>query len=177
MHVIQLFQPLLFTPHIQVIKAPLPDARGAMQVHRGRQGEGGQHSPAPGQLAAGLEVFENESGRSLFEALNNSGRVGLLRGQDQSVEVFGHQNLADDLETELGSQSGESGDEVPAKTVGIKQPGPAVCAGSDKMQVVQPAQSPAHMAQYAMYAPPAFQLPRLGSVLPGLSAPSLALLR
>jgi len=42
------------------------------------------------------------------------------------------------LEAELGSQSGESGDELPAKPVGIKQPGSAVSAGSDKMQVVQP---------------------------------------
>jgi len=58
--------------------------------------------------------------------------------------------------------SGDSGDELPAKTVGIKQPGSAVGAGSDKMQVVQPvimplarqagmvAPSPVHMAQHAM---------------------------
>jgi hypothetical protein len=26
-----------------------------MQVYRGRQGEGNQHSPAPGQLAAGFD--------------------------------------------------------------------------------------------------------------------------
>ena len=64
--------------------------------------------------------------------------VGPLRRPDQRMEVFGHQNIADDLEAELGSQSGESGDKFPAKTVGIKQRGSAVSAGSDKMQVVQP---------------------------------------
>jgi hypothetical protein len=52
-------------------------------------------------------------------------------------------------------------------TVGIKPPGSAVSAGSDKMQVVQPvimplafhtgieAQGPAHRAQYPVEAPPA----------------------
>ncbi len=38
-YIIQFFPPLLFAPHIQIIKAPLPDAIGAMKVHRGRQGE------------------------------------------------------------------------------------------------------------------------------------------
>ena len=63
--------------------------------------------------------------------------------------------------------SGDSGDELSAKTVGMKQPGSAVSGGSDKMQVVQPvimplvrhagivALSPAHMGQHAMYAPSA----------------------
>ena len=34
--------------------------------------------------------------------------------------------------------SGDSGDELPAKTVGIKQPGSAVGAGSDKMRWFNP---------------------------------------
>jgi hypothetical protein len=162
-----IFPVAFFAPHIHVIKAPLPDAIRAMQMHRGRRGEGSQHSHTPRQLAFRLEIFENELGRLLLEALDDSGGVGSLRRPDQGMEGFGPQNLPDDLEAQLGPQYGEHGDALPVIPVGIKPPGSAVSAGSDKMQVVQPAmmplarhagivaQGPAHMAQYAMYAPPA----------------------
>ena len=53
-----------------------------------------------------------------------------------------HQNVADNLEFQLGPQPGESGDDLPAEDVGIEQPRAAVRAGGNKMQEIEAAKVP-----------------------------------
>jgi hypothetical protein len=115
----------------------------------------------------GMGVVFSDSNKSPSSISRKGWLDGFYIRPDQGMEGFGPQNLPHSLAASLGLPCGERDDEWPTITVGIKPPGSAVSAGSDKMQVGQPvimrlarhaeieAQGPAHMAQYATHAPPA----------------------
>ncbi len=69
MHIIHLFQYLLFSPDIHVTKATLPDAEVRLIVHGRGQGESGQHPSAPSVSGIFAQGFQDEPRGASFQLL------------------------------------------------------------------------------------------------------------
>jgi len=82
-HVFQLLQALPLAPDVEIIEPPLPDPRGAVKVHRGRQCRAVQHPAAPRELTILTEVVQDEDRRPLLEALDDFRGVRSLAGPDE----------------------------------------------------------------------------------------------
>jgi hypothetical protein len=82
--VVQLFQPLPFTPDMEITEPPLPDPAGAVVVHGGRQPEPLPHLPAPGKWwrLSGRLLRTNLAVRSLRLGIISDGLDG-PHGQTQ----------------------------------------------------------------------------------------------
>jgi hypothetical protein len=84
LHVLELFDSLLQTPHVKVVKPPLPKSRqrivatckGQIQLSRGR-------SPLAAQAARDV----------LFQNLNHGGRRSLGWLADEQMNVLGHDDI------------------------------------------------------------------------------------
>ena len=74
---------------------------------------------------------------TLFEALNDLGRVGGLGRPEEQVKVLGHQNPAENAKALLYAQRAESGHKLLPESMGIKKTRPAIGAGGQKVGMIQ----------------------------------------
>jgi hypothetical protein len=83
-HVLELFDFLLQTPHVEIIEAALPKARQRIVATcKGQM-----------QLSGGLALFAAQTARdALFENLHGHGRSATTGLADQQVNVFGHHDV------------------------------------------------------------------------------------
>lgn len=163
--VVQLFPPLLFAPDVQVVEAPLPDAMRPVKVDGGRQAEFLEHASAPGKGCILAQHLEHKFGRALPEALDDLGRIGVLGGPNQQMEMLGHQDVTEDFEAQGSAKPAQRLDEVLAETRGVKKARAAISAGRKLVKMIKAVimtltrheeilhPGVAHMRQTRMYAP------------------------
>lgn len=85
MHVVEFFNSLLQTPHVKVVKPPLPKARQQIVAACKDQI----------QLSGGRSPFAAEAARdALFQNLNYSRRRSFDRFADEQMDVLRHDNVA-----------------------------------------------------------------------------------
>jgi hypothetical protein len=85
MHVVEFFNSLLQTPHVKVVKPPLPKARQQIVATCKDQI----------QLSGGRSPFAAEAARdALFQYLNYSRRRSFDRFADEQMDVLRHDNVA-----------------------------------------------------------------------------------
>ena len=126
MHVLQLLDALLVTPHVEIMEAQLPEARQSLfapiEAQRQLRGRG---APLAAQRARD----------ALFEHLHHRGRRAARRFADQQVDVFGHDDIADQRETvALPDLAEDSRKRVPGSHR-TQERQPAIATARDEMQM------------------------------------------
>jgi hypothetical protein len=106
-------------------------------------------------------------GSALLEALPDLRGIGPSGRPDLHMEVLGHEDVAQDFETQGGPKFVQRLNQVPAKAWGVEKRRAAIGAGSKIMEMIKPVTmalawhqeilhpAVAHMPETGMYAPPA----------------------
>src|SRR5579862_2024694 len=108
-----------------------------MMMNRRWKAHASEHPPAPGNAHVFFQVFQNKQGGAYFELLHDLRRVGLNRGPNQQVKVFGHQDIPNDLEPEFASQIVQSPDPPAFKPLRVEQRGASISAAGQVVKMVQ----------------------------------------
>jgi hypothetical protein len=130
MYVIQLFVLLSRAPDIEVVKAALPEAR--VSCSRGFVPKA--ELAGRGALAAALS---QSAGHALFEDLDDNGRVADARFADEKVDVFGHDDAAEEGEIVVIADVVENAKESVASCGCVEKGQTAITTESDEVEVAE----------------------------------------
>ncbi len=130
-HVVQLLDKLLLTPHVEIVKTRLPELRQKIVSLAKRQAE-----LLPVRF---LPSFSPEVPRdALFQDLHHSRRRNIWRLADQEVHVLGHDDVTREFEMITIAYFSENFDKgVFGPHLG-KERQAAVAAAGDEMQMLEP---------------------------------------
>ncbi len=124
MHVVQLLDPLVLGPNIEVIKPLLPDVLWDSVQQRGLR-----------RIASTLRLYHDASRESKLKRLHYDRGVPLLRFTDQKMNVLGHDHITDNDELVALAHPLQHGQEhIATARRGEKRLSPITAAG-DEMQV------------------------------------------
>jgi hypothetical protein len=135
MHVVRFFQPLFFTPNVEVIETSLPNTVGRLSVNRFRQGNPREHAATPTWFTT-LQTFNDVPGRSLLQTADDARRAMTFAGPDQPMKMIRHDDIAYKSEIKLISQLVEGFNEPLSEVWRVKQANAAISARSDEMKMV-----------------------------------------
>jgi len=124
--VVEFFPELLFTPHIEVIKAPLPKRRRFVDI--GREGKG--------QLSGrGDSVSAQRARNFLLQNLQDLGGISLRWFTDKQMHVFGHDHVPDQSKCVLQANLIQNSHEAISRAHGSQIRMSPVTAEGDKMEI------------------------------------------
>jgi hypothetical protein len=129
-HVIELFHFLLLAPHIEIVKAPLPELRktSVVRIEVESSLRCGCTSASLGPQPPRDPLFQD----------SQDGRRSSPRGfGDEQVDVFGHHDVTDEFEPVPGSDLTENSDESVAGADGTEERKAPVATERDEVQVAE----------------------------------------
>lgn len=147
MHVVQLLDQFRLTPHIEIIEAGLPE-RGKEVVSLAEWKTKLLESCAVSRLAA--EAARDALLQDLHD-LRGSGARGLV---DQQVNVFGHDDVARQLELVAIAHFAEDFDESISGPHRGEQRQASIATAGDEMQVLEPVSAAQSFGHGPPKAPP-----------------------
>jgi len=136
-HVVQFLFHLFSRPDIHVVPLPLPHPKVRVRVDRRWKSDAGKHLLAPGMAQVFFEVLQDKQCGAVFEFLHYLGWVGLRRRPDEHVEMFRHEDVPDDLESQLAPKVSQAGDPLVSETLGIVEARTSIGVLGHVMQMVE----------------------------------------